>query len=51
MREFHDVAIAHGGASIEEVPGLREGKIGAMHLAYVRDPDGNKLCALFRVKQ
>ena len=51
VREFHDVAVAHGGTSIEEAPGLREGKMGAMHLAYVRDPDGNKLCALYRVKQ
>ena len=51
VREFHDTAIAHGGTSIEEAPGLREGKLGAMHLAYVRDPDGNKLCALYRVRQ
>jgi catechol 2,3-dioxygenase-like lactoylglutathione lyase family enzyme len=51
VREFHDTAVAHGGTSIEEAPGLREGKMGAMHLAYVRDPDGNKLCALHRVKQ
>jgi catechol 2,3-dioxygenase-like lactoylglutathione lyase family enzyme len=49
VKEFHDVAVAHGGTSIEEPPGLREGKLGAMHLAYVRDPDGNKLCALYRV--
>jgi catechol 2,3-dioxygenase-like lactoylglutathione lyase family enzyme len=49
VKEFHDVAVAHGGTSIEEPPGLREGKLGAMHLAYVRDPDGNKLCALHRV--
>lgn len=46
--EFHDTAVKHGGASIEEAPGLREGKLGALHLAYVRDPDGNKLCALHR---
>jgi catechol 2,3-dioxygenase-like lactoylglutathione lyase family enzyme len=46
--EFHDAAVAHGGTSIEEPPGLREGKLGALHLAYVRDPDGNKLCALHR---
>jgi catechol 2,3-dioxygenase-like lactoylglutathione lyase family enzyme len=45
---FHDTAVAHGGTSIEQPPGLREGKLGAMHLAYVRDPDGNKLCALHR---
>ena len=50
VRQFHDTAIAHGGTSIEDPPGLREGKMGAMHLAYVRDPDGNKLCALHRPK-
>ena len=48
--EFHQTAVAHGGISIEEAPGLRDGKLGAMHLAYVRDPNGNKLCALYRVK-
>jgi catechol 2,3-dioxygenase-like lactoylglutathione lyase family enzyme len=50
VRQFHDTAVAHGGTSIEDPPGLREGKLGAMHLAYVRDPDGNKLCALHRPK-
>lgn len=50
VQEFHDVAIKHGGSSIEDPPGLRGGNLGAMHLAYVRDPDGNKLCAIFRVK-
>jgi catechol 2,3-dioxygenase-like lactoylglutathione lyase family enzyme len=48
VRQFHDTAVAHGGTSIEGPPGLREGKMGPMHLAYVRDPDGNKLCALHR---
>lgn len=50
VKEFHDMAVLNGGTSIEEPPGLREAKMGAMHLAYVRDPDGNKLCALYRVK-
>lgn len=50
VHRFHDVAIAHGGTSIEEPPGLRDGRLGPMHLAYVRDPDGNKLCALHRPK-
>lgn len=50
VQQFHDVAVAHGGTSIEQPPGLREGKLGAMYLAYVRDPDGNKLCALHRPK-
>ena len=48
VKEFHDVAVANGGTSIEDPPGLREGSLGAMHLAYVRDPDGNKLCAIHR---
>ncbi len=47
---FHDTAVAHGGTSIEEPPGLREGDMGALYLSYVRDPDGNKLCALHRTK-
>ena len=50
VREFHDTAVAYGGESIEDAPGLREGSLGAMHLAYVRDPDGNKLCAIHRAK-
>ncbi len=50
VRRFHDTAVAHGGISIEGAPGLREGKLGAMYLAYVRDPDGHKLCALHRPK-
>jgi len=49
VKAFHDVAVAHGGVSIEDPPGLREGAMGALYLAYVRDPDGNKLCAIFRV--
>jgi predicted lactoylglutathione lyase len=50
VQQFHDTAVAHGGTSIEQPPGLREGSLGAMYLAYVRDPDGNKLCALHRPK-
>ena len=50
VRAFHDTAITHGGQSIEDPPGLREGSLGPMYLAYVRDPDGHKLCAIYRVK-
>lgn len=50
VHAFHDTAVAHGGTSIEGPPGLREGQMGALYLAYVRDPDGNKLCALHRPK-
>ena len=50
VRQFHDTAVAHGGTSIEDPPGLREGTLGSLYLAYVRDPDGHKLCALHRPK-
>ncbi len=48
VKAFHDAAVAAGGTSIEEPPGPRKGSMGLMHLAYVRDPDGNKLCAIHR---
>ena len=50
VQEFHDVAVANGGTSIEQPPGLRQNKLGGLYLAYVRDPDGHKLCALHRPK-
>ena len=50
VRAFHDAALAHGGVSIEDPPGLRDNGMGPMHLAYVRDPDGHKLCAIYRLK-
>ncbi len=47
-KAFHDAGVANGGTTCEDPPGYRgEGK-GRMYLAYVRDPDGNKLCALYR---
>ena len=39
---------ANGGTSIEDPPGWREGGAVRLYLAYVRDPYGNKLCALHR---
>ena len=50
VQKFYDAALAHGGTSCEDPPGLREGSLGPMYLAYVRDPDGNKLCAIHRPK-
>lgn len=50
VQQFHDTAVAHGGVSVEDPPGLRESNLGAMYLAYIRDPDGNKLCAIYRPK-
>ncbi|MFC3228320.1 VOC family protein [Marinibaculum pumilum] len=48
VKQFHDVAVANGGTTIEDPPGPRKGAMGTMHLSYVRDPDGNKLCGLYR---
>jgi len=46
---WHAAGLAHGGTAIEDPPGVREGGMGALYLAYLRDPDGNKLCALKRM--
>ena len=46
---WHAVGIANGGKSIEDPPGVREGAAGKLYLAYLRDPDGNKICALHRI--
>ncbi len=46
---WHAAGVAAGGVSIEDPPGVREGGMGNLYLAYLRDPDGNKLCALHRI--
>ncbi|MXO75154.1 VOC family protein [Altererythrobacter aerius] len=46
---WHAAGVANGGTAIEDPPGEREGS--GMYLAYLRDPDGNKLCALHRIQQ
>ncbi len=47
---WHAAGIANGGVTCEEPPGVRAGGMGKMYLAYLRDPDGNKLCALHRMQ-
>lgn len=46
---WHAAGLAHGGTAIEDPPGIRENAFGALYLAYLRDPAGNKVCALYRV--
>ncbi len=46
---WHAAGVANGGTTCEDPPGVREGGMGQMYLAYLRDPDGNKLCALHRI--
>lgn len=50
VKEIHDVAVANGGTSVEDPPGPRTSNMGVMHLSYFLDPDGHKLCGLFREK-
>ena len=45
---FHAAGVANGGTTCEEPPGLRDGPGGKLYLAYLRDPDGNKICAVHR---
>ncbi|MEL6473850.1 MAG: VOC family protein [Pseudomonadota bacterium] len=45
---WHKAGEAAGGAPIEDPPGWRENNGMRLYLAYLRDPDGNKLCALCR---
>jgi catechol 2,3-dioxygenase-like lactoylglutathione lyase family enzyme len=46
---WHKAGVAAGGKSIEDPPGIRQGAAGQIYLAYLRDPDGNKLCAVHRI--
>lgn len=46
---WHAAGVANGGTTCEDPPGVREGGFGKLYLAYLRDPDGNKICALHRV--
>ena len=48
VRGLHDVAVANGGTSVEEPPGPRKRASGVLHLCYFRDPDGHKICGLYR---
>jgi len=42
--------VANGGTAIEDPPGPRDATEGRrLYLAYLRDPSGNKLCALYRI--
>jgi catechol 2,3-dioxygenase-like lactoylglutathione lyase family enzyme len=48
---WHAAGVANGGTAIEDPPGVREGGGMKLYLAYLRDPDGNKLCALHNLNK
>ena len=46
---WHAAGVANGGTTCEDPPGVRAGGFGKLYLAYLRDPDGNKICVLHRM--
>jgi catechol 2,3-dioxygenase-like lactoylglutathione lyase family enzyme len=46
---WHKAGVANGGTTVEDPPGPRQGAAGPIYLAYLRDPDGTKLCVLHRM--
>lgn len=46
---WHAAGIAAGGTAVEDDPGIRDAGFAKLYLAYLRDPAGNKLCALYRM--
>jgi len=46
---WHAAGCASGGKSCEDAPGVRDMGFIKLYLAYLRDADGNKLCAMYRM--
>jgi catechol 2,3-dioxygenase-like lactoylglutathione lyase family enzyme len=46
---WHKAGVTSGGTTVEDPPGVRQGGAGPLYLAYLRDPDGHKLCAVHRM--
>ena len=47
---FHAAGLAQGGKTCEDPPGVREGAGMKLYIAYLRDPDGNKICVVCHKK-
>jgi catechol 2,3-dioxygenase-like lactoylglutathione lyase family enzyme len=48
VHAFHAAGVANGGVSCEDPPGLRTNPSFSYYIAYLRDPSGNKICAMYR---
>lgn len=44
VNEWHRVGLENGGIAIEQPPGVRGAGERRLYMAYLRDPDGNKIC-------
>lgn len=49
VEAWHKAGLAAGGKACEDPPGVRGSGPVKMYLAYLRDLDGNKICALYRM--
>ncbi|WP_282802793.1 VOC family protein [Bombella apis] len=49
VRRWHEAGIRAGGTAVENPPGERVVMGMKLYLAYLRDPDGNKLCAFHKM--
>ncbi|SEL23173.1 Catechol 2,3-dioxygenase [Atopomonas hussainii] len=49
VNAWHAAGLANGGVAIEDAPGVREGAGMKLYLAYLLDPAGNKVCAMYRM--
>ena len=45
---WHAAGVANGGVACADAPGVRQSPFGPLYLAYLRDPSGNKVCAMHR---
>ena len=45
---WHAAGLENGGVTCEDPPGIREGNGVRLYIAYLRDPAGNKVCAMYR---
>ena len=46
---WHAAGLANGGTTCEDPPGIRESGAVKLYIAYLRDPVGNRICALKRM--
>ncbi|MHA6766899.1 VOC family protein [Sphingobium ummariense] len=51
VEAWYAAGVANGGKAIEDPPGPRERSGMKVYLAYLRDPDGNKICAAHLLDQ
>lgn len=50
VQQWYNAGVKHGGTSIEDPPGERRRMGKLRFVAYLRDPDGNKLCAFYPIE-